>query len=119
MPNRTQISFAQTVDIWPVVERWAGANGYSARESAGPDKLYQKGIGLLVAPMMLSIREVDGQVTMEAWVRCNLFNRLASFFILPAEIGIQSGGLKAVVPRKIARDAVNILLQQLGQPLIP
>src|SRR5260370_37148814 len=118
MESRTQITFPQGADFWPTVERWAGAHGYSARESSGPAKLYQKGVGFLVAPMMLSIRQENGQVVMEAWVRCNLFIRLSSFFILPAEIGVQSGGFKAVLPRKIARDAVNALLQQLGVPLV-
>lgn len=119
MEARTQITFPQSADFGTTLERWAGANGYSARESSGPVKLYQKGVGFLVAPMMLSVRQENGQVTMEGWVRCNLFIRLTSFFILPAEIGIRSGGVKAVLPRKIARDAVNTLLQQLGVPLIP
>ncbi len=74
---------------------------------------------MLVAPMMLSLRQENNVVTLEAWVRSNLFVRLMSFFILPAEIGIESGGFKAVLPRKIARDAVNSLLHQLGVPLIP
>jgi hypothetical protein len=119
MEKRTQVTFPQRPDFWPTFERWAGSHGYSPRQSAPQAKLYQKGKGFLVAPMMLSIQEQNGQVAMEAWVRCNLFVRLSSFFILPAEIGVQSGGVKAVLPRKIGRDAVNALLQQLGVPLIP
>jgi hypothetical protein len=119
MSKRTQISFQPNGDIWPQVDGWASANGYNRRAPTGSERLYQKGTGMLVAPMMLSIRQENGVVTLEAWVRSNLFVRMMSFFILPAEIGIESGGFKAVLPRKIARDAVNGLLHQLGVPLIP
>jgi hypothetical protein len=39
--------------------------------------------------------------------------------MLPAEMHIRSGGFRAVLPRKIARGAVNELLAQVGAPLIP
>jgi hypothetical protein len=42
--------------------------------------------------------------------------RLMSLFILPSEITIGSGGMKAVLPRKMARGDVNTLLERLGQP---
>ena len=119
MNTRTKVSFQANGDIWPLVDGWASANGYNRRAPSGSERLYQKGTGMLVAPMMLSIRQDGAVTTLEAWVRCNLFMRITSFFILPAEIGIASGGFKAVLPRKIARDAVNGLLHQLGVPLIP
>jgi hypothetical protein len=119
MTKRTQISFQVNGDIWPLVDGWASANGYTRKAPTGSERLYQKGTGMLVAPMMLSIRQEGAVFTLEAWVRCNLFMRISSFFILPPEIGIESGGFQAVLPRKIARDAVNGLLHQLGVPLIP
>ena len=119
MTQRTKISFRRDADVWPVVEGWAGGAGFHLKETTGPERLYQKGTGFLVAPMMLSIRQADGQVAMEAWIRCNTFVRLMSLFILPAEMGIESGGFKGVAPRAIARKAVNQLLPQLGQPPIP
>ena len=119
MEKRTQVTFQQRPDFWHTLEGWASTHNYKPRQSPGAAKLYQKGKGFLVAPMMLSIQEQNGQVAMEAWVRCNLFVRLSSFFILPAEIGVRSGGVKAVLPRKIGREAVNVLLEQLGVPLIP
>jgi hypothetical protein len=119
MDKRTQISFPQSDSIWPQVEPWARGNGFNLKASSASERRYQKGEGFLVAPMMLSIGQTDGKVTLEAWVRCNFFVRLMSFFILPEELGIQSGGFKAVLPRSIARNAINKLLQQLGQPLIP
>ena len=118
MTQRTKISFQLSADVGPSVERWAGANGFNPRASAGPGRLYQKGVGFLVAPMMLSVQQANGQVALEVWIRCNLFVRIFSLFILPAEMGIESGGFRGVLPRKIARDAVNRLLFDLGQPLI-
>jgi hypothetical protein len=34
-------------------------------------------------------------------------------------MGIRSGGFRLAVPRRIARQAVNRLLEKLGQPLVP
>ena len=118
MNTRTERTFPVNGDLWPFVEQWAKANGYWARGSTGPERLYQKGQGFLVAPMMVNLRQENGQVTLQSWVRINLFNRICSAFILPAEIGVESGGLKAILPRKMARDSVNHLLQQIGQPPI-
>jgi len=119
IPKRTVRDFAFTGDLWVVVEQWANANGYRRKEGDDTRRLYQKGAGFLVAPMMLELRHDAGQVHLEAWTRFNIFTRLMSFFILPDEMGIESGGFRAVVPRNIARGAVNKLLPQLGQPEIP
>ncbi len=120
MERRTIIDF--TIDneeeTWKVINQWAQENNYKPKESTGQGKLFQKGTGFLVAPMMFEVT-IEGQALhMEAWIRANLLNRIFSLFILPAEMGIPSGGIKAVAPRKIARKAVNKLLEQLGQPLI-
>ena len=106
--------------FWNIVEGWAGPAGYKCTESIdGGTRIYQKGVGFWVAPMMLQLTEANGQVSMEAWIRAGLFVRICSLFILPPEIGIESGGFKAVLPRKIARGKINDLLQALGQPPIP
>ena len=39
--------------------------------------------------------------------------------MLPAEMHIRSGGFRAALPRKIARNAVNDLLVQVGAQPIP
>ena len=44
---------------------------------------------------------------------------ILSLFMLPAEMHIRSGGFRAVLPRKIAREAVNDLLRQVGAQQIP
>ncbi len=111
--------FRSAGDIWPVVNKWAGENGYKLKQSAGQERVFQKGIGFLVAPMMLKVKQENQETIIEAWIRANLFVRISCFFILPAEMGIESGGFRAVIPRNIARKAVNTLLAQLNQPLIP
>ena len=119
MKKRTIIRFSSTGDVWPVVEKWANENGYKPKESAGQERTYQKGVGFLVAPMMLKVRHENQETNIEAWIRANILVRLMSFFILPAEMGIESGGVRGVLPRNIARKAVNALLAQLGQSPIP
>jgi hypothetical protein len=119
MNKRTTCRFSSTGDIWPVVEKWANEKGYKQKKSVGQERLYQKGVGFLVAPMMLKISHEDQETNIEAWIRANILVRLMSFFILPAEMGIESGGFRGVVPRNIARKAVNTLLAQLGQTPIP
>lgn len=119
MNKRTTLRFDSTGDIWSVVEKWASENGYRQKGSEGYERSYQKGTGFLVAPMMLKVRHENQETNIEAWIRSNVLVRLMSLFILPAEMGIESGGLKGVLPRNIARKAVNILLAQLGQTPIP
>ena len=119
MSKRTTLRFSYPSDVWAVIEKWAGENGYRQKGSAGQERLYQKGTGFLVAPMMLKVRSEDQEISIEAWIRANLFVRIFSLFILPPEMGIESGGFRAVLPRNIARKAVNALLAQLGQQPIP
>ena len=101
-----------------VVEGWANANNFKQKSAAGNEKTYQRGVGFLVGPTMLRIRPENHELVLEVWIRMNLFTRLMSLFILPAEIGIESGGFKSVLPRTMARNLFNQLLAHLGQPLI-
>ena len=119
MATRTELRFSSPTDIWPIVDQWAVENKYKLKGSAGAERVYQKGTGLGVAPMMLKVRSENQETSMEAWVAANLLARIFSLFILPAEMGIESGGFRAVLPRSIARTAVNKLLAQLGQQPIP
>lgn len=119
MSTRTRITFPTPEHFWATVESWAPEKGYICKESAGGTRTYQKGVGFWVAPMMLSLTEKDGSIELVAWIRANLFVRICSLMLLPAEMGIESGGFKAALPRKMARNAVNELLAKLGQPPIP
>lgn len=117
--NRTVLRFSKSNDIWPIVDAWAARTGYRLVSPGGAHRVYQKGTGFLVAPMICELAVEGDVVTISAWVRMNLFVRLMALFMLPAEMGIQSGGFRAVLPRNIARKAVNELLGELGQPPIP
>lgn len=119
MSKRTRIEFSCPGDLLSIVEPWASENGYIAKQSTASGRLYQKGRGFLVLPMMFSIEQVGERTVIEIWLRANLFMRAMALFIFPAEMGIESGGFKGLIPRKIARAAVNKLLAKLRQPLIP
>ena len=118
MTKRTPIAFQSSTNIWPTVEKWAAENGYKLQSEDATGRTYQKGVGFLVAPMMLRLAQDGDQVSGEAWIRAGLLVRIFALFLLPAEMGIESGGFKGVLPRKIARTAVNKLLAELGQTQI-
>ena len=119
--KRTTVVISIAQDPWPIILEWSRRKGYVPRGdvAAAGAKQFQKGTGFLVAPMMLLVAVGDGTVTLQAWVRCNLFMRIMSLFILPPEMHIRSGGFRAVAPRKIARNAVNDLIARLGGQPIP
>lgn len=123
MRPRTQIELPATHEFSTTLETWAAENHYKLQSEEngpeGPVRLYQKGTGFLVAPMMLRVVAAGERIRMEAWVRAGFFVRLMSFFILPAEMMIESGGFRGVLPRNMARKAVNELLARLGANLIP
>jgi hypothetical protein len=119
MQTRTEIRFNTHPAQWALIEQWALAESYKLQTSSGAERLYQKGSGFLVAPMMLHLRPEGTQTVMQAWISANLLVRAFALFLLPAEMGIASGGLKGFLPRKIARTAVNKLLTQLQLPVIP
>lgn len=119
MTSRTIRDFGVEAEIWPTVAGWAAETGFRLKESSDSQRLYQKGRGFLVAPMMLEISSAAGQVHLEAWVRANVFARLMALFLIPAEMGVESGGFRMVAPRRIARQAINKLLERLGQSPIP
>ena len=118
MNKRTIVDFDFADDAWTTLDRWAEENSYRKKEADESRRLYQKGVGFLVAPMMLEIAKDGKRVHLEAWVRANLFVRMLAFFLIPAEMGIESGGFRMAVPRKMARKAINKLLEKLGQPAI-
>jgi hypothetical protein len=115
-------------DIWPVIAGWAQKHKFHPREPPdqidGPRsgrnvKLFQKGSGFWTAAMRAQFTQRGDQIELQAWVPISLFVRLMALFMLPAEMHLRSGGFRGVLPRKIAREAVNDLLQQVGAPPIP
>lgn len=119
MAARTVRDFQVGFDVAPVVDAWARANHYGFR-GVSPDGAgnYQRGNGILTGAMPLTIRQVGPAIHLEAWIHATLAARICALFLIPADMGIESGGMKGVLPRSMARGAVNNLLAQLGQPPI-
>jgi hypothetical protein len=119
MSSRTIRDFQVGFDISQAVEGWAAANHYTLRNVL-PDgtRCYQRGNGILTGSMPLTIRQAGNNVHLEAWAHANLWSRAGALFLIPENMGIESGGVRGVIPRDIARKSVNQLLTFLGQPPI-
>jgi hypothetical protein len=116
MADRTVLDFEVSFDIGPVVDAWAKANRFGFRGTS-PDgtRNFQRGHGLLIWAMLFRVRQEGSRVHLEAWAHATLYTRLGSLFLIPANMGIESGGIKGALPRGVARTAVNDLLGRLGQ----
>jgi hypothetical protein len=125
--RRSVVQFNVVGDPWPTIAAWAQKHKFMPREpqnqiagrEAGNVKLFQKGSGFWTAAMRAQFTQRGDTMQVEAWLPISLFARLAALFMLPAEMHIRSGGFRAVLPRKIAREAVNELLRQVGAQPIP
>jgi hypothetical protein len=119
--KRSVVTYTVAGDPWPVIAQWAQKHGFNPREpQTGNVKMFQKGSGFWTAAMRAQFSyDGAGTMQMQAWLPINLFARIAALFMLPAEMHIRSGGFRAVLPRKLARNAINDLLTQVGAPLIP
>jgi hypothetical protein len=117
MAKRTVLSFEVNNDIWPVVERWAQERKYREKARGDTWRRYQQGYGMLVAPKLIEVRQERTKVETQGWVHMPLINRIFTLFIMPAEMDLGSGFM-GVVPRRMARRDLNVLLEMLGQPSI-
>ena len=118
--RRSVVTFTVKGDPWPVIAAWAQKHKYLPRApQTGTVKLFQKGSGLWTAPMRAQFTQEGDQIELQAWVHNPLFARIMALMLLPAEMNVRSGGFRAVIPRNIARKAVNELLAQVGAELIP
>jgi hypothetical protein len=113
--KRSTTSYPIHGDPWPVIAAWAQKHKFLPREpQTGSRKLFQKGSGFWTAPMRAQFELSGDRVHVQAWLEIPWITRLFALFLLPAEMNIQSGGFRAVLPRSIARKAVNELLAQVG-----
>jgi hypothetical protein len=118
--KRTVVSWPVYQDPWPVIAAWAQKHKFNPREpQTGNTKLFQKGSGFWTAAMRTQFTLDGSTMHMQAWLPIGIFARIGALFMLPAEMHIRSGGFRAALPRKIARNAVNELLQQVGAQPIP
>ncbi len=118
MNKRTTISFRCPQNFWPQVESWAEQTGFVLIEKKTDRRLYRKGNRLLMAPIMVELRREEKNVTLEAWVVADMFLILSALSGKKPETGIGAGGLTAMLPRRRAREAVNILLRRFNQELL-
>lgn len=118
--KRSTVTGTVNGDPWPAIDAWSKTSGFNLIEGAGTaTRTYQKGSGLLVAPMKAAISVSGSALTLQAWVAPTFLARLFALFLIPAEMHVNSGGFKMVLPRNMARKPINELLGQLGLPLIP
>jgi len=118
--RRSVVTYAVTGDPWPTIATWAKQHGFNPREpQTGSTKLFQKGIGLFTAPIRAQFTHTGTSVEVQAYLSMGLLVRIMALFLLPAEMHVRSGGFRAVIPRSMARKAVNVLLAQVGAELIP
>jgi len=116
--KRAVREFTVDGDPWAKVESWAPSQGYAVAEQGDEHRRYSKGTGFWTGMRNVDLSHSGGRMRLEAWCQATLAARILSLFILPAEITIESGGFKAVLPRKLGREEVNPLLEALGQPPI-
>jgi hypothetical protein len=119
MAARTIRDFQMGFDVAPLVDAWAADQHFGFR-GVSPDgtRCYQRGNGILIGAMPLTIRQDGQDVHLEAWMHANLWARLSALFLITTDSGIESGGIWGILPKRIARGSVNSLLAQLGQPPI-
>ena len=118
--RRTVVTFQAPGDPWPTIAAWAQKHRFLPREpQTGNVKLFQKGSGFWTAAMRAQFTQRGDQIELQAWLPISIFARIAALFMLPAEMHIRSGGFRAMLPRKLARNAVNELLHQVGAQPIP
>jgi hypothetical protein len=114
---RTIRDFGGLPDTWQRIDAWAGQQGFQMVQQLPLGRVYQKGTGVMMAPIMVSVENTATGVRLEGWVRLNTFVRLGWLFLVPEEIQLDSG-VVAWLPRRNGRNAVNALLSMLGgQPI--
>ena len=111
-------AFPTAGDPSAIVDRWAASQGYHLVEQDGSRRVYRKGTGFLVAARKVEITAVGGELRVEAYVAANVVARAFAWFLIPAEITVEPGGVQAVIPRNMGRAEMNALLQELNQPPI-
>lgn len=115
MGQRTIRDFKSTRDVWEIIDTWAKTEKFTLIESEDNRRLYQKGRNVMDYPILLEVSQTDATTHIETWVQAGLFDRTRALFLVPSEMGIESGGVQMALPRRNARQAINKLLVELGQ----
>jgi len=113
--NATVIRFQYSGDLWKAVDEWCTANGFTVKDASGVCREYQKGKGWMSPPILLRVRHTPQGSTLEACLLFGDLARLCSFYTVPREMGLESGGYSHWLHRSQARKTVNTLLVKLRQ----
>ena len=106
-PHGRTVRKSQTeADVPGVLDSWSTQAGYKLRESGRTSRTHKRGAGFWVAGRMLKLSWSGNDCTLEAWIKPPIGK----------DIPIESGGIKGVAPRMVARTHVNALPQMYGQP---
>src|SRR5688572_13062307 len=119
MLQRTIRDFTTSAAIWSIADTWGDEQGFTVVTTKAERRVYQKGPDFLGYPLIVDIQQMNNQVHLETWLKASLLDRTRALFLIPSEIGLDSGsGLRMVIARKTGRSLVNKLLDRLGQPPI-
>lgn len=119
MEGRTAREFVAGPELWGIVDAWAERSGYRLVGQDQDSRLYQRGRGHMVLPQMLRVACLGDRYRLEAWVMIPSASRRLTLVKLPGELPLESSVSMAKIPRRKAREQVNQLLRELGQPPIP
>ena len=114
--SRTVITVKASDSVWPEVESWAERNKFKEIPSIDGGRSFRRW-SWSGSPENLRIDQSEDKVVIESWLHTGLFFRVLFLFILPEEIGIESGMLY-MGPKKKFRKKLNPLLEQLGGPTL-
>jgi hypothetical protein len=93
--------FPAPADPWPIGGPLASAQGYRQVGHAEA-RTYRRGAGFAVG--FVWSRSASRRVgSPGAWVAANGLARLFSLHILPPEITVEPGGVKAILPRRMGQ----------------
>jgi len=112
--------FTSDCDIKGIKEsllQWSLDNGYSlhSRKTTSSTLWFQRGTGTLTYPMVLKIEATSpNQYQAEAFLFGNTFNRIMALGIYSQKTKINTGGVKGVVLRAIARKQIQPAIHILG-----
>src|SRR5450759_1217333 len=115
MNSKAVRDFTMSGDVAAFADGWVSSNNFDLK-GVDPDgtRRYQRGHGLMVHAQHATLRQSGPQVHLEAWTHATMLDRIFSFGMLPANMAVESGGLRGMIARKKARESVTQLLEQLG-----
>lgn len=121
MNHRTIRNFEVPPDFPSILGRWASEEGFVLLRHEGGTTVFRKQVlgGFWLPPMIVQIESVGTGVRLSAWVDGRSWRQLWGLFLTPREMALEKGGMRGSAPRKVAREAVNRLLEQVGQSPIP